>query len=156
MAGRGSGACCVLPRLETVQSTSWCLTHDSSATSRLVCSSWAAHLSTTVSCVPCVLVWPQAGRIAEEEGAAALTLHARTADQLYYPPVDWSAIRQLVQAVRIPVIGNGDVYEGRDAVRMVRETGCAGGRGLGGVCCCLQRFLNSIKINVAERNLVLA
>ncbi|KXZ54152.1 hypothetical protein GPECTOR_5g250 [Gonium pectorale] len=51
----------------------------------------------------------QAGRIAESEGAAAITLHARTADQLYSPPADWAAVRQLVEAVRVPVIGNGDV-----------------------------------------------
>ncbi|PNH05722.1 putative tRNA-dihydrouridine synthase, partial [Tetrabaena socialis] len=68
----------------------------------------------------------QAGRAAEAEGAAAITLHARTADQLYSPPVDWPAVRQLVEAVRIPVIGNGDVYEGADAVRLMAETGCAG------------------------------
>lgn len=78
---------------------------------------------------------PQAGRIAEGEGTAAITLHARTADQLYSPPADWGAISQLVAAVRVPVIGNGDVFEAADAMRMLRETGerlyvyrnCAGG-----------------------------
>ncbi|GLC41903.1 hypothetical protein PLESTB_001045700 [Pleodorina starrii] len=68
----------------------------------------------------------QAGRIAEAEGAAALTLHARTADQLYSSPVSWHAVRELVESVRIPVIGNGDVYEAADAVRLMEETGCAG------------------------------
>eukprot|EP00198_Chlamydomonas_reinhardtii_P005570 XP_001694906.1 predicted protein [Chlamydomonas reinhardtii] len=68
----------------------------------------------------------QAGRIAEAEGAAALVLHARTADQLYASPVDWAAVRALVEAVRIPVVGNGDVFEGADALRLLRETGCAG------------------------------
>ncbi|GIL62983.1 hypothetical protein Vafri_17141 [Volvox africanus] len=74
----------------------------------------------------------QAGLIAEAEGAAALTLHARTADQLYSSPVMWPAVRELVDAVQIPVIGNGDVYEASDAVRLMDETGCAGvmvGRG---------------------------
>ncbi|KAG2453084.1 hypothetical protein HYH02_002416 [Chlamydomonas schloesseri] len=68
----------------------------------------------------------QAGRIAEAEGAAALVLHARTADQLYSSPVDWAAVRALVGAVSIPVVGNGDVFEGADALRLLRETGCAG------------------------------
>ncbi|KAG2437413.1 hypothetical protein HXX76_006065 [Chlamydomonas incerta] len=68
----------------------------------------------------------QAGRLAEAEGAAALVLHARTADQLYASPVDWAAVRALVQTVAIPVVGNGDVFEGGDALRLLRETGCAG------------------------------
>ncbi|EFJ43344.1 hypothetical protein VOLCADRAFT_106923 [Volvox carteri f. nagariensis] len=67
-----------------------------------------------------------AGRIAEAEGAAALTLHARTADQLYSAPVMWHAIRDLVKTVQIPVIGNGDVYEASDAVQLMEQTGCAG------------------------------
>ena len=75
--------------------------------------------------------FPQAGRIAEREGAAGVTLHARTADQLYSPSADWGAIRELAAALRIPVIGNGDVFEGLDAVRMVRETGGRAGRRAG-------------------------
>lgn len=49
--------------------------------------------------------------MAEAEGAAAISLHARTAVQLYDPPADWQAIARLVAAVSIPVIGNGDVFE---------------------------------------------
>ncbi|KAG2484891.1 hypothetical protein HYH03_016372 [Edaphochlamys debaryana] len=79
-----------------------------------------------VGLTPQLQTFLEAGRIAEQEGAAAITLHARTADQSYGPPVDWSAVRQLVEAVRIPVIGNGDVFEGADAVRLMTETGCAG------------------------------
>jgi nifR3 family TIM-barrel protein len=74
-----------------------------------------------------------AGRIAEDEGCAAVALHARTAAQLYDGEADWSAIARLKEAVRtIPVLGNGDVWEARDALRMLRATGCDGvvvGRG---------------------------
>lgn len=75
----------------------------------------------------------EAGRVAEGEGCAAVALHARTAAQLYDGEADWRAIAELVGAVRsIPVLGNGDVWEAWDALRMMRETGCAGvvvGRG---------------------------
>lgn len=74
-----------------------------------------------------------AGRIAEDEGCAAVALHARTAAQLYDGTADWSAITRLKEAVRtIPVLGNGDVWEAHDALRMMRATGCDGvvvGRG---------------------------
>lgn len=73
------------------------------------------------------------GRIAEEEGCAAVALHARTAAQLYTGQADWDRIAELKQAVTtIPVFGNGDIWEARDALRMMRQTGCAGvvvGRG---------------------------
>ena len=68
----------------------------------------------------------EAGRIAQDEGAAAITLHGRTADQLYSGTADWSHIARLVEAVDIPVLGNGDIWEADDALRMVAETGCAG------------------------------
>ncbi|MBY3555557.1 tRNA dihydrouridine synthase DusB [Modestobacter lapidis] len=74
----------------------------------------------------------EAGRIAQDEGAAAITLHGRTADQLYSGTADWSHIARLVEEVNIPVLGNGDLWEADDALRMVAETGCAGvvvGRG---------------------------
>jgi nifR3 family TIM-barrel protein len=74
-----------------------------------------------------------AGRIAEGEGAAAVALHARTAAQLYDGEARWEAIAELKRAVRtIPVLGNGDVWEAHDALRMMRATGCDGvvvGRG---------------------------
>jgi nifR3 family TIM-barrel protein len=74
----------------------------------------------------------EAGAIAQDEGAAAITLHGRTADQLYSGTADWSHIARLVEHIGIPVLGNGDLWEADDALRMVAETGCAGvvvGRG---------------------------
>jgi nifR3 family TIM-barrel protein len=74
-----------------------------------------------------------AGRIAEDEGCAAVGLHARTAAQLYDGEANWEAIARLKAAVtRIPVFGNGDIWEAEDALRMMRTTGCDGvivGRG---------------------------
>jgi nifR3 family TIM-barrel protein len=75
----------------------------------------------------------EAGRIGQEEGCAAVGLHARTAAQLYDGEARWEAIAELKRAVtRIPVLGNGDIWEAQDALRMVRATGCDGvivGRG---------------------------
>jgi nifR3 family TIM-barrel protein len=71
--------------------------------------------------------------IAAQEGCAAICLHARTSAQLYSGQARWEAIGELKQTVaRIPVIGNGDIWEAADAVRMMRQTGCDGvmiGRG---------------------------
>ncbi len=78
------------------------------------------------------LTFLDAGRIAQESGCAAISLHGRTADQHYSGEADWGAIAELVDHVAIPVLGNGDIWEASDALRMVDETGCAGvvvGRG---------------------------
>ncbi len=74
----------------------------------------------------------EAGRIAQDEGIAAVALHGRTAAQMYGGHADWSAIAALKSTVDIPVLGNGDIWEASDALRMVAETGCDGvvvGRG---------------------------
>jgi len=73
-----------------------------------------------------------AGRIAEDAGCAAIALHGRTAQQAYSGEADWTAIAALKGAVSIPVLGNGDIWEAADALRMVAETGVDGvviGRG---------------------------
>ncbi len=79
------------------------------------------------------LTYLDAGHIGQDEGCAAVALHARTAAQLYDGEADWEAIALLKQAVtRIPVLGNGDIWEAEDALRMMRGTGCDGvivGRG---------------------------
>ena len=68
------------------------------------------------------------GRIAEDEGAAAVALHARTAEQLYAGEADWDAIAALkaARSTSIPVLGNGDIWEAADALRDDGETGCDG------------------------------
>lgn len=79
-----------------------------------------------------LLTYRDAGRIGQEEGCAAVGLHARTAEQFYEEGADWEAIAELVSLLRIPVFGNGDIWEAHDAVRMIAQTGCAGviiGRG---------------------------
>lgn len=62
----------------------------------------------------------------EQAGARVLTLHPRTRTEMYGGEADWSEIRAVVEALEIPVVGNGDVRTGADALRMRRETGCAG------------------------------
>jgi nifR3 family TIM-barrel protein len=64
------------------------------------------------------------GRICEGEGAAAVSLHARTARQMYTGRADWSRIARLKESVSIPVVGNGDVGSPEDVARMFRLTGC--------------------------------
>ena len=74
-------------------------------------------------------------RIAEASGAAAVAVHGRTREQYYQGKADWDIIRQVKEAVRIPVIGNGDVISAESAEAMLQETGCDGimiGRGAQG------------------------
>jgi len=74
----------------------------------------------------------EAGLRAQQAGVRWVALHARTAAQFYGGTADWDAIAELVDLLDIPVLGNGDIWEADDAVRMVEQTGCAGvvvGRG---------------------------
>lgn len=63
-------------------------------------------------------------KIIEDSGAAAVTVHGRTREQFYSGKADWDIIRQVKEAVRIPVIGNGDVVSPETAEKMMEETGC--------------------------------
>jgi nifR3 family TIM-barrel protein len=89
-------------------------------------------MKTRLGIDPDHLTYLDAGRIAEESGVAAIALHGRTAIQGYSGEADWDSIGTLVEHVEIPVLGNGDIWEASDALRMVAETGAAGvvvGRG---------------------------
>lgn len=71
-------------------------------------------------------------QVCEEAGASAITVHGRTRAQFYSGKADWDIIRQVKQAVTVPVIGNGDIWEPQDVLRMLETTGCDGvmiGRG---------------------------
>ncbi|MBG6238222.1 nifR3 family TIM-barrel protein [Mycetocola sp. CAN_C7] len=79
------------------------------------------------------LTYLEAGKAAEGAGVASIALHARTASEFYSGQADWSAITKLKETVTsVPVLGNGDIWSGEDALRMMSETGCDGvvvGRG---------------------------
>ncbi|MBE5827013.1 MAG: tRNA dihydrouridine synthase DusB [Butyrivibrio sp.] len=73
----------------------------------------------SVNAVECALA-------AQQGGAAAIAVHGRTREQFYSGKADWDIIRQVKEAVKVPVIGNGDVIDGESAKRMFEETGCDG------------------------------
>ncbi|MBQ1020871.1 tRNA dihydrouridine synthase DusB [Micromonospora sp. D93] len=78
------------------------------------------------------LTYVEAGLAAQDAGVAAVALHGRTASQRYSGTADWDAIATLKQALDVPVLGNGDIWEADDALRMVAHTGVDGvviGRG---------------------------
>ncbi|MBQ6401931.1 MAG: tRNA-dihydrouridine synthase [Firmicutes bacterium] len=68
----------------------------------------------------------EAAKAAEAAGASAVAVHGRSREQYYEGKADWNCIARVKEAVRIPVIGNGDVMSGADALRMMEETGCDG------------------------------
>ncbi len=74
--------------------------------------------SGSVNCV-------ELARICEQAGAAAIAVHGRTRVQMYSGRADWDAIREVVRAVSVPVIANGDVFSGEDAARIIKYTGAA-------------------------------
>ena len=78
------------------------------------------------------IVAPEFARLMEDAGADAISVHPRTAAQGYSGRADWSVIARVKLAVKVPVIGNGDVRSAEDAERLMSETGCDGvmiGRG---------------------------
>ncbi|OKL52035.1 tRNA dihydrouridine synthase DusB [Buchananella hordeovulneris] len=81
------------------------------------------------------LTYVEAAQTAERAGVAAVALHARTTEQYYSGAARWEHVARLVEAVNIPVLGNGDIFAGDDAARLLAESGCAGvvvGRGCQG------------------------
>jgi len=83
------------------------------------------------SCINAVEI----AKIIEDAGAAAVAVHGRTREQYYSGKADWDIIRQVKEAITIPVIGNGDVVSGKSALAMMEQTGCDGvmiGRGAQG------------------------
>lgn len=66
----------------------------------------------------------EVARRCEAAGAAAIAIHGRTREQMYAPSADWDIIRQVKQAVKVPVIGNGDVVSPESAAQMLEQTGC--------------------------------
>lgn len=67
----------------------------------------------------------EVAKLIEKAGASAITVHGRTRSQFYSGSADWSYIKKVVEAVNIPVIGNGDIVDYKTAKRMLNETGCA-------------------------------
>ena len=68
----------------------------------------------------------EVAKMCEDAGADAIFVHARTREQMYMPPVEYSTIAEVKSAVKIPVIGNGDITDGNGAVSLMKETGCDG------------------------------
>lgn len=86
-------------------------------------------------------------KIAEEEGASGITIHGRTRDMFYSGYADWDFINRVKESVSIPVIGNGDIFEPEDAIKMMELTKCDGvaiGRGVMGNPWIFKRIINRL------------
>lgn len=95
----------------------------------------------------------EAARMAEAEGLDGVTLHARTRKQGYSGKADWDLIARMVHAVKIPVVGNGDIREPADALAMMRASGCAAvmiGRALVGDPWLLGECIDAVRRGSAE------
>ncbi len=71
-------------------------------------------------------VFPEVGRIAESEGCDAVTLHPRSRTLMFSGQADWTQLKEMKDALSIPVLGSGDLFTPEDCLRMLRETGCDG------------------------------
>lgn len=101
---------------------------------------------------------PEFAKVLENAGADMITIHGRTREQFYQGTADWDVIREVKESVKIPVIGNGDIFSGEDAKRMLEETGCDGvmiGRGAQGnpfIFKQVNEYLNTGKITYFPTN----
>ncbi len=101
---------------------------------------------------------PEFAKVLESSGADMITIHGRTREQFYQGTADWDVIREVKKSVKIPVIGNGDIFSGEDAKRMLEETGCDGvmvGRGAQGnpfIFKQIYEYLNTGKITYFPTN----
>ena len=69
---------------------------------------------------------PEFAKVLEESGASAIAVHGRTREQYYSGKADWNVIKQVKKVVKVPVIGNGDIFTPEDAKQMLEQTGCDG------------------------------